>query len=135
MPSDLPRLFLARHGDTAWTVSRQHTGRTDLALNAAGEGYALQLGERMRRFAFARVFTSPLRRASKTCELAGFGAVAEVDPDLVEWDYGHYEGKKTPEILGEGHELVGPSARARVQVLGEKHLRQRPLELRHRRVR
>src|SRR5215472_290561 len=101
MPSDLPRLFLARHGDTAWTESRQHTGRTDLPLNQRGEERARQLGERLQRFSFTRVFTSPLQRASKTCELAGFGAVAAVDPDLVEWDYGRFEGKLTRDILKE----------------------------------
>ena len=101
MPSELPRLFLARHGDTAWTDSHQHTGRTDLPLNARGEEHARQLGERLRTFTFARVFTSPLRRASKTCELAGFGGGAEVDPDLTEWDYGRFEGKLTSEILAE----------------------------------
>ena len=97
----LPKLYLARHGDTAWTDSHQHTGRTDLPLNARGEEHARQLGERLRTFTFARVFTSPLRRASKTCELAGFGGGAEVDPDLTEWDYGRFEGKLTSEILAE----------------------------------
>jgi probable phosphoglycerate mutase len=101
MSADLPQLFLARHGDTAWTDSRQHTGRTDIPLNARGEEHARQMGERLRGFSFVRVFTSPLRRASKTCELAGFGAVAEVDADLLEWDYGHFEGKLTREILTE----------------------------------
>jgi probable phosphoglycerate mutase len=101
MSSVLPRLYLARHGDTAWTDSRQHTGRTDLPLNERGQEHAHQLGERLRDFSFVRVFTSPLQRASKTCELAGFGASAEVDPDLVEWDYGRYEGKLTAEILKE----------------------------------
>jgi probable phosphoglycerate mutase len=101
MSADLPRLFLARHGDTAWTDSHQHNGRTDIPLNARGEEHARQLGERLRGFSFARVFTSPLQRASKTCELAGFGAVAEVDADLLEWDYGHFEGKLTSEILTE----------------------------------
>src|SRR6516164_1387245 len=101
MPSDLPRLFLARHGDTAWTDSHQHTGRTDLPLNERGEEHARKLGERLRSFTFVRVFTSPLQRASKTCELAGFGAVAEVDSDLVEWDYGRWEGKLTSDILRE----------------------------------
>src|ERR1700756_258057 len=86
MSSDLPRLFLARHGDTAWTESRQRTGRTDLPLNERGEERACELGEQLRRFSFARVFTSPLQRASKTGALAGFGEVAELDPDLVEWD-------------------------------------------------
>jgi probable phosphoglycerate mutase len=101
MPSTLPRLFLARHGDTAWTDSHQHTGRTDLPLNERGEEHARKLGERLRSFTFVRVFTSPLQRASKTCELAGFGAVAEVDSDLVEWDYGRWEGKLTSDILRE----------------------------------
>jgi broad specificity phosphatase PhoE len=101
MPSDLPRLFLARHGDTAWTDSRQRTGRTDLPLNECGEERARQLGERLRRFSFARVFTSPLRRASRTCALAGFQEVAQVDPDLVEWDYGRFEGKLTRHIRNE----------------------------------
>jgi len=73
MSSDLPRLFLARHGDTAWTESRQHTGRTDLPLNKSGEERAHLLGERLKQFSFARVFTSPLQRAAKTCALAGFG--------------------------------------------------------------
>jgi probable phosphoglycerate mutase len=101
MSSDLPRLFLARHGDTAWTDSHQHTGRTDLPLNERGEEHARQIGERLQRFSFVRVFTSPLQRASKTCELAGFGAVAQVDPDLVEWDYGRFEGKLTRDIVEE----------------------------------
>ncbi len=101
MPSELPRLFLARHGDTAWTDSRQRTGRTDIPLNAVGEDRARQFGQRLRRFSFASVFTSPLQRASRTCELAGFGAVAAVDPDLVEWDYGRYEGLVLREIQRE----------------------------------
>jgi probable phosphoglycerate mutase len=99
MATGLPNLFLARHGDTAWTDSHQHTGRTDLPLNERGEEHARQLGERLRGLSFARVFTSPLRRASKTCELAGFGAAAEVEPDLIEWDYGRLEGTLTTDIL------------------------------------
>src|SRR5262249_28707016 len=95
MSSALPKLYLARHGDTAWTDSHQHTGRTDLPLNEGGGAHARQLGERLRGFSFVRVFTRPLRRAAKTCELAGFGAVAEVDPDLIEWDYGRWEGTLT----------------------------------------
>ena len=101
MPSEMPRLFLARHGDTAWTDSRQRTGRTDLPLNEHGVKHARQLADRLQRFSFACVFTSPLQRASKTCALAGFGEVAEVDPDLVEWDYGRFEGKLTKHILKE----------------------------------
>jgi broad specificity phosphatase PhoE len=101
MPSDLPRLFLARHGDTAWTYSHQRTGRTDLALNEAGEARARQIGEKLRRYSFACVFTSPLQRASRTCELGGFGKVAQFDPDLVEWDYGRFEAMRTKDILKE----------------------------------
>lgn len=98
MAANLPRLFLARHGDTAWTDTGQHTGRTDLPLNTQGQENARQLGAVLRPFAFARVFTSPLQRASKTCELAGFGSVAVIDADLLEWDYGSYEGKLSAEI-------------------------------------
>jgi len=99
MSSHLPRLFLTRHGDTPWTDSRQHTGRTDLALNARGEHNARLIGERLRKnYFFDRVFTSPLQRASKTCELAGYGEKAEIDADLVEWDYGSFEGKRGKEI-------------------------------------
>jgi probable phosphoglycerate mutase len=92
---------LARHGETAWSLSGQHTGLTDLPLTERGELNAQRLGERLKGLTFARVFTSPLRRASRTCELAGFGAVAEVDNDLVEWDYGQYEGRITGEIRKE----------------------------------
>src|ERR1700751_519331 len=99
MPSDLPRLFLARHGDTAWTDSRQRTGRTDLPLNERGEERARQIGGGVEGFFFVRVFTIPLQRASKTCALAGFEEVAEDDADLVEWDYGRFEGKLTRQIL------------------------------------
>jgi probable phosphoglycerate mutase len=101
MSPDLPRLFLARHGDTAWTDSRQRTGRTDIPLNENGEKRAYQLGERLKRFSFAKVFTSPLQRAARTCDLAGFGTIAEIDPDLVEWDYGQFEGKLTRIIVKE----------------------------------
>ena len=99
MSSVLPKLYLTRHGDTAWTDSHQHTGRTDIPLNERGEVHARQVGERLRGFSFVRVFTSPLQRASRTCELAGFGAVAEVDADLIEWDYGRFEGTLTSDIL------------------------------------
>src|SRR4051812_24556156 len=99
MLSALPKLFLARHGDTAWTDSHWHTGRTDVPLNAAGEEHARLLGEALPPITFARVFTSPLQRAAKTCELAGFGDIAEIDPDLLEWDYGRYEGKLTGDIV------------------------------------
>ncbi len=97
----LPIVVLARHGETAWTRTGQHTGRTDLPLTEHGESQARALGERLRGRRFVRVFTSPLQRAKRTCELAGFGAAAELDPDLVEWDYGKYEGRRTAEILAE----------------------------------
>jgi hypothetical protein len=90
MPLEMPKLFVARHGDTAWTESHQRTGRTDIPLNEAGEERARCLSERLRQFSFTRVFTSPLQRASKTCELAGFGAAAILDEDLFEWDYGRF---------------------------------------------
>jgi probable phosphoglycerate mutase len=101
MSEDLPIVYLARHGETAWTISRQHTGLTDLPLTERGERTARRLGERLKGLKFAKVLTSPLQRAARTCELAGFGAVAEVDRDLVEWDYGQYEGRRTAEIRAE----------------------------------
>lgn len=101
MSEGLPVLYVARHGETAWSLSGQHTGLTDLPLTPKGEHNARRLGERLKAMIFARVFTSPLQRAARTCELAGFGAVAETDPDLVEWNYGQYEGRRSAEILAE----------------------------------
>jgi probable phosphoglycerate mutase len=98
MSESLPSVYLARHGETEWSRSGQHTGRTDLPLTERGERNARALGERLRGLTFARVFTSPLQRARRTCELAGFGGRAEVDPDLMEWDYGRYEGLRTADI-------------------------------------
>ena len=97
----LPVVYLARHGDTAWTKSGQHTGLINLPLTEDGERNAQRLGERLKGMKFAKVFTSPLQRAVRTCELAGFGTVAEKLPDLVEWDYGKYEGLVLAEILKE----------------------------------
>jgi probable phosphoglycerate mutase len=94
----LPVICLARHGETAWSLAGKHTGLTDLPLTERGERNARRLGERLARFTFAKVFTSPLQRAARTCDLAGFGAVAEVDRDLVEWNYGRFEGLRTTEI-------------------------------------
>jgi probable phosphoglycerate mutase len=94
----LPVVYLARHGETAWSLSGQHTGLTDLPLTERGERNARQLGERLKGETFAKVFTSPLRRASRTCDLAGFGNVAEADRDLLEWNYGQYEGRRSDEI-------------------------------------
>ena len=96
--SELPAIYLARHGETAWSLSGQHTGLTDLPLTPRGECNARRLGERLQGLEFARVFTSPLQRAFRTCELAGFGSRAEVDRDLVEWNYGEYEGVRTADI-------------------------------------
>ena len=101
MNKALPITYLARHGETAWTITGQHTGRTDLPLTQRGEANAYRLGERLSGLTFAKVFTSPLRRAMRTCELAGFGAVGEIDADLLEWDYGDYEGRLTVDILKE----------------------------------
>ena len=101
MSETFPSVYLARHGETDWTVTGQHTGRTDLPLTKRGECNARQLQERLSGLRFARVFTSPLQRALRTCELAGFGSVAEVDRNLVEWDYGEYEGRLTVDILAE----------------------------------
>src|SRR5437899_1443904 len=90
--------YLVRHGETAWSLSGQHTGLTDLPLTGCGEDHARQLGERLKALTFTKVWTSPLQRASRTCELAGFKEAAEVDRDLVEWNYGEYEGLRTAEI-------------------------------------
>jgi len=101
MRNPLPLVYLARHGETAWSLSGQHTGRTDLPLTERGQRNAGRLGERLKELAFVDVLTSPLQRAARTSELAGFGAVAKVDQDLVEWDYGQYEGRRTAEIHAE----------------------------------
>src|SRR5499425_224666 len=98
MSEVLPIVYLARHGETAWTLSGQHTGVTDLPLTERGERNARRLEERLRGVTFAKVFNSPLQRARRTCELAGFGGVAEIDRDLLEWNYGEYEGRLTADI-------------------------------------
>jgi probable phosphoglycerate mutase len=97
----LPVIYLARHGETAWSLTGQHAGLVDLPLTEHGERNARRLGERLQGLAFVKVFTSPLQRVSRTCERAGFKAAALVDPDLLEWNYGDYEGKTTEEILKE----------------------------------
>lgn len=97
----LPRIVLVRHGETDWSLSGQHTGRTDLALTARGEQDARELAERLGALAFNRVLTSPLQRARRTCGLAGLGAVAEIESDAVEWDYGDYEGLRPVDIRKE----------------------------------
>jgi len=101
MGENLPIVYLARYGETSWTISRQHTGLTDLPLTERGERTARRLAERLKGLTFAKVWTSPLQRAARTCELAGFKSLAEIDKDLVEWDYGDYEGRRTAEIRAE----------------------------------
>jgi len=96
----LPCVYLVRHGETEWSASGKHTGRTDIPLTEEGERKAQALHERLKGLKFERVFTSPLQRAARTCALAGFEA-AKLDPDLLEWNYGDYEGRKTSEILSE----------------------------------
>jgi len=92
------QVFLIRHGETAWSLTGQHTGHTDLPLTENGERRASLLRQLLHGVTFTHVLTSPLQRARRTCELAGFGAVARVDPDLHELDYGDYEGRTTAEI-------------------------------------
>lgn len=99
--STLPIIYLARHGETAWSVTGQHTGRTDIPLTDRGEANARRLAPRLAGRRFAKVLTSPLQRAARTCELAGFGAGAERDADLLEWDYGKYEGRRSVDIHAE----------------------------------
>jgi probable phosphoglycerate mutase len=101
MSETLPIIYLARHGETAWSLTGQHTGLTDLPLTERGERNARRLQERLKGLTFAKVLTSPLQRARRTCDLAGFGAVAEIDRDLVEWNYGEYEGWRTADIRTE----------------------------------
>jgi len=98
IPTVLSHLYLMRHGETAWSLSGQHTGRTDIPLTERGEQDARKLADRLRTLKFSRVFTSPLKRARLTCELAGLGELAEIEPDLVEWDYGDYEGQRPADI-------------------------------------
>ncbi|MBZ5577099.1 MAG: histidine phosphatase family protein [Acidobacteriia bacterium] len=91
-------LWLIRHGETEWSLSGAHTGRTDLPLTAAGREEAQTMGRYLGARNFALVLTSPLGRARETCALAGYGSVAKIDPNLCEWDYGEYEGRTTAEI-------------------------------------
>jgi len=91
-------LWLIRHGETAWSLSGAHTGRTDIPLTANGERQAVAIRDRLKEREFTLVLTSPLQRARETCHLAGYGEAAQVDQDLMEWDYGAYEGMSTAEI-------------------------------------
>ncbi len=95
--NDLPVIYIARHGETAWSISGQHTGLTDLPLTPQGETNARALCSRLSGLKFAKIYTSPLQRARRTSELAGFSA-AEIDPELVEWNYGDYEGLTSAQI-------------------------------------
>jgi broad specificity phosphatase PhoE len=99
MNQGLPHIYIARHGETAWSLSGQHTGLTDLPLTEKGRENAQYLGARLQGMKFATVLTSPLQRAATTCELAGFATAAQTDPDLMEWNYGDYEGLRREEIV------------------------------------
>lgn len=95
----LPRIYVIRHGETEWSLSGQHTSRTDIPLTARGENAARSLGQRLRDIRFAHVLTSPRERARRTCALAGLGPEVEIEPDLAEWDYGDYEGQRSADIV------------------------------------
>jgi len=96
-----PQITLVRHGETAWSLSGQHTGRSDIPLTPAGEAAARALAPRLAAGSYAAVWSSPSSRAVTTCDLAGYGKNRLIDPDLAEWDYGAYEGRTTKEILAE----------------------------------
>lgn len=98
MKTQLPRVTLVRHGETEWSRAGLHTGRTDIPLLEEGERNASAVATRLAGKIFERVLVSPLQRARRTCELAGFGQQAEKDANLMEWDYGDYEGMTTPQI-------------------------------------
>ena len=98
MNLELPRVYLVRHGETAWTLTGQHTGRTDLPLTKQGERQARALGTNLGALRIDRIFSSPLQRARRTAELAMPHSRVESDDDLMEWDYGAYEGRRTTEI-------------------------------------
>jgi broad specificity phosphatase PhoE len=97
-PEPSQRIVVVRHGETEWSRIKRHTGRTDIPLTGEGQAQARTLGPALAAITFAAVFVSPLQRALETSALAGYGDVAVVDPDLVEWDYGQYEGKTSDEI-------------------------------------
>ena len=92
------QLYLIRHGETAWSITGQHTGSTDIPLTPDGEAAVRALGPRLREVVFTRVLSSPARRAQRTCELAGFGSKPDIEPDLAEWNYGDFEGQRTADI-------------------------------------
>jgi broad specificity phosphatase PhoE len=98
---DRLRLYIIRHGETEWSLSKQHTSRTEIGLTQRGEEEAMQAGERLGTVPFSHVFTSPRQRAQRTCALAGLPTDADIEPDLIEWDYGDYEGRRSIEIRQE----------------------------------
>ncbi len=98
MPADEQRIYVVRHGETEWTLSGQHTGVTDIPLTENGRKTAKLWQPVLARESFTLVLTSPLQRARETCELSGLGDQADVDADLVEWNYGEYEGLTAPQI-------------------------------------
>lgn len=97
-PKRLRQLYFIRHGETEWSLSGRHTGRTEVPLTSHGEDQARDVGAGLRNLCFSQVLTSPRQRARHTCELAGLTPLAEIDPDLSEWDYGQYEGRTTAQI-------------------------------------
>jgi broad specificity phosphatase PhoE len=99
--TSLSDVYLVRHGETEWSLSGQHTGLTDLPLTESGEEQARRLRPLLTATAFAKVFSSPLQRAMRTCQLSGYGSAVDADPDLIEWNYGDYEGKTRPQILAQ----------------------------------
>lgn len=101
MSSVFPEIYLVRHGETEWSASGKHTGRTDIPLTTAGEEAARRLADRLQGLSFSAVWSSPSQRAMNTCALAGFGATRIVKTDLAEWDYGAYEGLTTKQILAQ----------------------------------
>ena len=99
--SSLGQIWLIRHGETEWSASGKHTGRTDIGLTEEGVRRAEAISRRLAGHRFSRVLSSPLKRAIETCRLAGYGDVVQIDPDLAEWDYGVFEGRTTTEIRAE----------------------------------
>jgi broad specificity phosphatase PhoE len=136
MSEHFSTVYLARHGETAWSISGQHTGLTDLPLTERGERNARRLGDRLRGLRFAKILTGPLQRTIRTCELAGFAKFAQVEPDLLEWNYGEYEGRRSDEIHAERPEWLlfrdgcpGGESPAQVGARADHILRQiRPLK-------
>lgn len=94
----MSKLYFIRHGETAWSLSGQHTGKSDIPLTEHGEDEARALRPYLGALRFSQVFTSPRHRARTTCGLAGLGRTAEIEPDLAEWDYGDYEGQRSADI-------------------------------------